>query len=247
LPTVGSSDPGKLAGTGGVFNMKNLGMYSYAYLDPVRLTDPDGNEPTKDQAGTLYDVLTTIDHSSRKMGQQRGQTATKMLLEFGKTNWGKPLVGFWNLKKARYLYTKKGGWIDMTHFFFYAAKALEFKQHDATAKICGNCAEGAITKAVMMGKDQEMTDGLRDPWSAYSYEDLPTDKFGAIFGAQVYDPNSKQTFSQQLGAYLSSLGATDPKSAPNFDQMPANDAEVRKRGTPTWSNHYPEPMFRSDK
>ncbi len=29
----------------GVYNSRNLGLYSYAYLNPARLVDPDGNNP----------------------------------------------------------------------------------------------------------------------------------------------------------------------------------------------------------
>ena len=32
-------------------------------------------------------------------------------------------TGYFNNKKGRYIYTKKGGWIDMVHFLFYAGKA----------------------------------------------------------------------------------------------------------------------------
>ena len=34
----------KLSGMGGIYNSKNLGMYSYAHLNPVTFQDPDGNE-----------------------------------------------------------------------------------------------------------------------------------------------------------------------------------------------------------
>jgi hypothetical protein len=40
-----------------------------------------------------------------------------------------------------------------------------------------------------------------DPiYSAYSYEDLPSDKYGADFGANYFDPNSNLTFGEQLEA-----------------------------------------------
>jgi RHS repeat-associated protein len=42
----------KLPGMGGVFNSPNLGVYTYAHQNPVKLTDPDGNNPT------LYRILT---------------------------------------------------------------------------------------------------------------------------------------------------------------------------------------------
>jgi RHS repeat-associated protein len=44
LPSGGSADPSKLAGMGGVYNTANLGMFSYAHNNPMKFTDPDGNE-----------------------------------------------------------------------------------------------------------------------------------------------------------------------------------------------------------
>ena len=44
LPSVGSSDPSKLAGMGGIYNPFNLGMYTYVHQNPVKLVDPNGNE-----------------------------------------------------------------------------------------------------------------------------------------------------------------------------------------------------------
>ena len=43
LPTRGGSDEG-LLGRGGVFNSRNLGLYTYTHQNPVALVDPDGRE-----------------------------------------------------------------------------------------------------------------------------------------------------------------------------------------------------------
>lgn len=37
------NDPSKLPGIGGIFNSRNLGMYSYSHNNPVVMKDPDGN------------------------------------------------------------------------------------------------------------------------------------------------------------------------------------------------------------
>jgi RHS repeat-associated protein len=42
----------KLPGMGGVFNALNLGVYSYSHQNPVKLSDPDGNNPI------IYRLLT---------------------------------------------------------------------------------------------------------------------------------------------------------------------------------------------
>ncbi|OQW90625.1 MAG: hypothetical protein BWK79_19300 [Beggiatoa sp. IS2] len=43
-PILGRYLGGK-AGMGGVFNSRNLGLYSYSHLNPVRYVDPDGRNP----------------------------------------------------------------------------------------------------------------------------------------------------------------------------------------------------------
>jgi RHS repeat-associated protein len=44
LPTANREQDSKLPGMGGVFNLRNLGMYSYAGLNPTKYIDPDGRK-----------------------------------------------------------------------------------------------------------------------------------------------------------------------------------------------------------
>ena len=46
-------------------------------------------------------------------------------------------------------------------------------------------------EAIQDGYLQERLDGITAPHSAYSYEDLPTDRFAADFGANFFDPNNR--------------------------------------------------------
>lgn len=62
---------------------------------------------------------------------------------------------------------------------------------------------------------QELSDIVFAKHSAFSYEDLTSDKMGAIFGAEVFDPESDKSLGEQLLASLESLGASEPESAPN--------------------------------
>jgi len=44
-------------GNGGIFRSSNLASYSYAYNNPVRLTDPDGRQPDGDEPNYSPTVL----------------------------------------------------------------------------------------------------------------------------------------------------------------------------------------------
>lgn len=122
-----------------------------------------------------------------------------------------------NKCKGRYIYTKKGGWIDMSHFMFYAGRAYQYK----VAK-----EEYPVGKALKDGLFQEMSDMILAKHSAFSYEDLPSDKFGAEFGANYFDPNSDKDFVTQLKEYMENvLEATSPQSSPNYDNLPLIDTK----------------------
>ena len=103
----------------------------------------------------------------------------------------------------------------MVHFLFYAGKA---RQNEAWGR------SNPVGDAVQSGFLQEALDGAR---SRYSYEDLPSDRYGADFGVNFFDPASSMTLGQQVSNYLQQLGATSPQNAPNWDQMPDSDT-----GTP---------------
>lgn len=60
--------------------------------------------------------------------------------------------------------------------------------------------------------------------SAFSYEDIPSDSFGARFAVEHFDPNARETFGEQLAAYLNNvLGAVEPNQAPNYNELPEED------------------------
>ena len=95
---------------------------------------------------------------------------------------------------------------------FYAGRAYQYKLDGK---------ENSIDEAVKEGYKQEMSDKYAAKHSAYSYEDLPSDKVGAEFAIKYFDPNSKQTFGEQMENYLNNvLKATDPKNAPNYNKLP---------------------------
>jgi filamentous hemagglutinin len=109
----------------------------------------------------------------------------------------------------------RGGWIDMVHFLFYAGEARKLKNSGV---------KNPIEIAVDKGYQQELLDQFIAKHSAFSYEDLPSDNFGAIFGANVFDSNSEKTLGEQIQNYLiNELGANKPDYASNWDNLPDRD------------------------
>ncbi len=245
----------------------NLTPYAYCANNPVRLVDPDGREPIKPQAGTIAGFVTFLNNTRTKMGTLSGASAHDAMLRLGKTELSfsnpRPMpatTGPFNNSNDKYIYTEKGGWIDMSHFMFYAGKAYAYKQQQIEAQDMVNSntfiflppgsqiyflnksGMSPAGEAVQDGYYQEMSDRLFAPYSAYSYEDLPSNKYGADFGANYFVPNSKLTIGEQLQNYFNDkLGATLPQNAPNFNVLPNQEPTE----TPSRTNHTTTPVYTS--
>ncbi len=211
--------------------------YSAFANNPIYFVDEDGREPIKKQVGTVSTFLNVFNNTPSRMGTLKGTDAENALLRLGKTEWDwgqmRPLpttTPYFNNKAGRYIYTEKGGWLDMVHFLFYAGKAYEYKKDGS---------ENPIGEAVQDGYFQEMTDKYAAKHSAYSYEDLPSDKYGADFAVNHFDSNSDLTLGEQLESYLNNvLKATDPENAPNYKDLP--EGELAK---PTRTNVTTTPVY----
>jgi RHS repeat-associated protein len=208
----------------------------YVGNSPTNWVDPSGLEPVKNQAGTIDKFINSINKLNNKVLNEQGEDAKDILSNFGNTNnKNQPNninVILANPDKSRYVYTEKGGWIDMSHFLFYAGRAIRQKLpfNLNPVDIVGRC--------IQEGMVQELND---KPHSSFSYEDLPSDRFGAEFGSNYFDPNSKLTLGQQLKKYFdNNLKAANPSTAPNWNKIPKLDDGNQH---PSWTNRTVVPMF----
>lgn len=214
-----------------------MNSYSYARNNPLNMVDLDGNEPVKSQAGTIETFINLLNNSPRKVGSFTGSNANSYMSSLGQTKFSfremRPLpteTSYFNNKEGRYIYTENGGWIDMSHFMFYAGRAYQHKQ---------NGHEDPINKAVREGRKQEFSDSIVSKHSAYSYEDLPSDFYGADFAVNYFDSESERSLSEQINNYFTDvLSATSPENAPNYKQLPESDSKNR----PTQTNRTTKPI-----
>jgi hypothetical protein len=224
----------------------------------LKYIDPDGNEPIRPYAGTVGGFVKFMNGITTGIGSSTGAVARAAMLRMGATNGLKPAntAPFNEAGGNRYIYTEKGGWLDMAHFMFYAGRAYGYKEQkaqrmiksigfafmptDQQVYILKQAGMSPVGEAVQDGYMQEYSDKFTAPYSAYSYEDLPSDKFGAEFGANHFDPNSKLSFSEQLKNYLLNvLKATNPENAPNYNNLP----DVYPKDKPTIQNKTTKPLF----
>ena len=248
----------------------SMNLYQAFNMNPVNFTDPFGFEPVKKYAGIVADIINAMNNSKNKIGLQKGKQAIKALLYLGEFKVSmkkiipKPIptgMQYFNMKKGRYIYTKKSGWIDMSHFLFYAGRAYAYKIHKENSKellqssffpFMAASVQHQIAKdsnispsgeAMQDGFIQEKVDKVFAPWSAYSYEDLPSDKLGIIFALKYFNPKSNLTLGEQVANFLNNvLTATNPTTAPNWNTMPKNHS----KNPPSRTNKTTTPIYTSE-
>lgn len=143
-----------------------------------------------------------------------------------KTNaWGEDIGRADSRDVKRYVYTEKLGWIDMHHFYYFAAST----------------AVSGPDVARQVGKNLEKLQGTigRDA-SSYSYEDLPSNEAGVQFYQKYGEAllSGRLSIVEATKLFLNEAGAVDPSKAPNIDYIP----QVIRNNDPPMKNTSPTPL-----
>jgi hypothetical protein len=113
----------------------------------------------------------------------------------------------------------------------------------AQLQVSKDASMDPYNEAMQEGFIQERMDTIFAPHSAYSYEDLPSNKFGIEFALKYFNPKSNLNLADQIENYLVNvLGAILPTNAPNWKAMPARDS----KNPPSQINKTTKPIYTSE-
>jgi hypothetical protein len=130
-----------------------------------------------------------------------------------------------DLPSNAFVYTCKGGWIDMGHFFFSAAVANakgfayawkegvkiergQQKERERYERMTPAQRRKRYGRSFTKGTAEQKA-RLGTVWSAYTIEDLPSDWFGAKFGVSVKSASDIYT---KMQAFFTAQKAVDASS-----------------------------------
>ena len=108
----------------------SVSPYVYTLNNPINLIDPDGREPIKYMLVLSAMFRALLNNSPRELEIIQDRKG-ELFESLGNTEFSwkqmRPLptqTGYFNKKEGRYIYTEKGGWMDMAHFMFLCRKGL---------------------------------------------------------------------------------------------------------------------------
>jgi hypothetical protein len=177
-----------------------MSVYAYAKSGPTNARDPLGLFVEKDKVcGSMQDMKNEIwDLMKKKAGSDKNS-------DINDVDWlemGRYLSA--NMKTNRYVWTKKGGWIDLKHFLRAAYEANRT----------------FVTHGMVLGKgeDVEKAQAAGGNVSAWGVEDLPSNKYGVEFEPHIPDCNTDlpDALEKYINDVLGGLG-TPPKD--KIDKM----------------------------
>jgi RHS repeat-associated protein len=188
-----------------------MAPYSFAVDNPILIIDEKGNEPARNQAGTIQQAIAQW-NSNKKT-----------------TSWDIMRYIQNNKDAIRYVYTEDNGWIDLQHYFGainYGETAMDALEVVAGPKFMQDLffGEGADKSYFSYEDLPSNAFGGDAPVKEIVMEYSPIEK-GVV-------PKSKlkkgQALYDAIEEHFGSANATSSENAPNWTKIPFSDQE-RKR------------------
>jgi len=185
----------------------DLSPYSFVGNSPILMIDKGGEEPDRNQAGT-------IEQAKAQWKNLKNQSIND-ILEFVQKD----------PNAVRYVYTEKNGWVDLQHYF--GVQKYGKTQMDVVEPASGN----GLLQAAVFGKGaNESYYSYEDlPTNAFSagfeknnYRD---DGMGGIVAVE----KTGDELINDVEQHFKGAGATAPENAPNWEGIPFKDHGERKR------------------
>jgi RHS repeat-associated protein len=235
-------------GKGEVISSTRMNPYCYSLDNPINLSDRNGAEPTREKVGEAKNIVNHVrqlekDYAEEFKGKEpppglgiSSEMFVRILVNKKVLEKFKEYATF-NKPGERYIYTKRGGWVDMAHFARAAGEIGNSWWGDLP--IVGFIGRGiAENKGFGVERDQVSSPKPGSRNSAFSYEDLPSNHLGFEFGRNIH---LGQPLSTQLDQFFQGLQSTKPQNAPNWKDLPRKDSDTLTREPPR--NLSDRPLF----
>ncbi len=210
------------------FAAGDANLYRYVGNDDVGASDPSGLTPNQSDAQTWEQFVRYLMEFENAHGGPAGTfpELLEQLRALAQSYRGDP----------KYVYTRKHGWIDLNHFF----NAALLPAHGGggiigdvlgAVSILGGIGVEFIQLLAYLCPDQFPDQGA----SAFTFEDLPSNQWGAFFGAGFLDPSRRRlSLADQVRLYFSTTmgGVLPPESVPGYLSLPTDELTHQKQ----WQN-----------
>jgi RHS repeat-associated protein len=201
--------------------------YNYCLSSPITLVDPDGKQPIKPGAKNVKALMKLLRENDVKNIQD-----ALNVFHAASFQQEHDFLDGGGTEEWIYIYTKGAGWIDVFHFLNAGVYGAE------------------------LGDLVELYQWTTESPSAYSYEDLESNKQGALFTKYNRDSEGKELEGEEflvaLESWFTGLKATEPENAPNYADLPPNkdaadlygdDGNGGNTGKPIPTRFSGKPMF----